>query len=50
VLQLPDVKERMAASGLEIVGGTPEHLRQVLASDIVKWKKVVKTANIQLGG
>ena len=50
ILQLPDVKERMAASGLEIVGGTPAHLRKVLAEDIAKWQKVVKSANIRLGG
>ena len=50
ILQLPDVKERMAASGLEIVGGTPAHLRKVLADDIAKWQKVVKTADIKLGG
>jgi tripartite-type tricarboxylate transporter receptor subunit TctC len=50
ILQLPDVKERMAASGLEIVGGTPAQLRKVLAEDIAKWQKVVKAANIKLGG
>ena len=50
VLQLPDVKERMAASGLEIVGGTPAHLRGVLTADIAKWQKVVNTAGIKPGG
>jgi tripartite-type tricarboxylate transporter receptor subunit TctC len=48
ILQLPDVKERMAASGLEIVGGTPAHLRGVLTNDVAKWQKVVKAANIKL--
>ena len=50
ILQLPEVKERMASSGLDIVGGTPEHLRAVLTTDIIKWQKVVKAANITLGG
>ena len=50
MLQLPDVKEKMASSGLDIVGGTPEHLRNVLANDIAKWQKVVKAADIKLGG
>jgi tripartite-type tricarboxylate transporter receptor subunit TctC len=50
ILQMPDVKERMAASGLDIVGGTPAHLRTVLANDIVKWKKVVNAAGIKAGG
>ena len=49
-LQLPDVKERMAADGLEIVGGPPERFREILASDIERWQKVVKASNIKLGG
>src|SRR5262245_7038213 len=49
VLQLADVKERMAADGLEPVGGSPERFREVLQRDIAKWQKVVKTAGIKLG-
>ena len=48
ILEMPDVKERMAASGLEIVGGTPAQLQAVLTSDVAKWKKVVTAANIKL--
>ena len=47
-LQMPDVKARMDSIGLDVAGGTPEHLRKVLVQDIEKWKKVVKAANIQL--
>jgi tripartite-type tricarboxylate transporter receptor subunit TctC len=50
ILQQPDVKEKMTVTGLDVVGGTPAELRQTIASDITNWKKVVKTANIQLGG
>jgi tripartite-type tricarboxylate transporter receptor subunit TctC len=46
-LELPDVKERMAGLGLEPVGGSPEHLRDVVKREIEKWRKVVKTANIR---
>ena len=48
LLQLPDVKARMEATGLEVVGGTQAHVREVLTQDIEKWKKVVKAANIKL--
>ena len=48
ILKLPDVKALMATSGLEIVGGPPSHLRDLLKSDIAKWQKVVKVANIKL--
>ena len=50
ILQQPDVKEKMTVTGLDVVGGTPADLRKTIASDITNWKKVVKTANIQLGG
>ncbi|RPJ45569.1 MAG: tripartite tricarboxylate transporter substrate binding protein [Betaproteobacteria bacterium] len=48
ILKMPDVKARMEASGLEVVGGTQAHLRKVIIDDIAKWKKVVKAANIKL--
>ena len=50
IVQLPDVKERMAGDGTEPVGGSPERFREVLKRDIVKWQKVVKIANIKPGG
>ena len=48
ILQMPDVKARMDSIGLDIVGGTQAHLREVLVKDIEKWKRVVKGANIKL--
>ena len=48
LLQMPDMRARMDATGLEVVGGTQAHLRTVLTQDIEKWKKVVKAANIKL--
>ena len=48
ILQMPDVKARMDSIGLDVVGGTQAHLRQVLTQDIAKWKKVVQAANIKL--
>jgi tripartite-type tricarboxylate transporter receptor subunit TctC len=49
ILQLPDVKERMAAAGMELAGGSPERFREVLKRDVAKWQKVVKIANIKPG-
>jgi tripartite-type tricarboxylate transporter receptor subunit TctC len=48
VLQMPDVKARLNSSGLEVVGGTPAHLRGVIIQDIAKWQKVVKAAGIKI--
>ena len=50
IIDLPDVKERMAADGNEPLGGPPERLREVIARDIAKWQKVIKAANIKADG
>ena len=47
ILQMPDVKARMAADGMESGGGPPERFREVLTRDVAKWRQVVKTANIK---
>jgi len=50
ILNLPDVKERMAFDGMEIpAAGTPERFRDMLKGDVAKWQKVVKFANIKPG-
>ncbi len=50
ILQLPDVKERMTALGMDPAGGSPEHLRDFLKREIAKWQNVVKVANIKADG
>ena len=50
ILQLPDVRERLTADGIEIDGGPAERFRAVLTRDVAKWKRVVKLANIKVGG
>lgn len=50
ILQLPDVKERMAGLGLEPGGGSPERLRELVKREIIKWQNVVKMANIKAEG
>ena len=50
ILQLPDVKERMAGLGVDVAGGTPERLREVVKRDIAKWLDVIKSRNIKVEG
>jgi tripartite-type tricarboxylate transporter receptor subunit TctC len=47
VVQLPDVKERFAALGVDSVGGTSEALGRQVARDIEKWTAVAKAAGIK---
>jgi tripartite-type tricarboxylate transporter receptor subunit TctC len=49
ILNLPDIKERMAGDGVELSDGTPERFREMLKIDVEKWQKVVKLANIKPG-
>lgn len=46
VLHLPDVRNRLAGIGLEPVGGSLEQSAAYIQSEIAKWAKVVKAANI----
>ena len=49
VLNLPEVRERMAAIGMDPVDGSPEHFLEFLNREVAKWQEVVKFANIKPG-
>jgi len=43
----PEVKKRLQDLGVEARGGTPEALRDLLVSEIAKWKAVIERAKIE---
>jgi tripartite-type tricarboxylate transporter receptor subunit TctC len=45
-LKLPDVKAKLEAAGIDIQGGTPQDYAALIKSDLAKWNKVIKEANI----
>ncbi len=47
VLRQPDTIERFTAQGMEIIASTPDEFRTAIASEIARWAKVVKEANIK---
>ena len=47
-LQQADVRDRLAALGAEIVGGTPKEFADHIQREIPKWAKVIKTAGVQV--
>jgi tripartite-type tricarboxylate transporter receptor subunit TctC len=47
VLALPDVRERLAHDGSEVVASTPEEFAAMLKSEIARWQAAVKAAGIQ---
>lgn len=48
ILKLPDVHERIATLGAEPVGSTPEQFAAHIKSEIAKWAKVIREANVEL--
>jgi tripartite-type tricarboxylate transporter receptor subunit TctC len=44
ILATQDVKERMAATGIDAAGGTPEAFAKFIRDEIAKWGPVVKAA------
>jgi tripartite-type tricarboxylate transporter receptor subunit TctC len=47
ILRRADNQERLTAMGLEIIASTPDEFRSALVSEIQRWAKVVKAANIK---
>jgi len=46
VLDTPQVRERLRAMGNEVRGSSPEDMRDMVASEITRWKGVIATAKI----
>jgi tripartite-type tricarboxylate transporter receptor subunit TctC len=46
-LQIPELREKLAAQGIEAVGGTPESVQAQLADDIARWGRVIAEAKVK---
>jgi tripartite-type tricarboxylate transporter receptor subunit TctC len=42
------LRERLAAQGADVVGGTPEDFGRIIRSDFAKWAKVVKASGAKV--
>ncbi len=47
VMKLPEVEKQLNDLGIQVRLSTSEQLKDIIQSDIARWKKVVKDANIQ---
>jgi tripartite-type tricarboxylate transporter receptor subunit TctC len=47
-LSAPDMKDKLAKIGVEVVAGTPAELAAFLRADMARWEKVVRMAGIRL--
>ena len=48
IVQLPDVREKLAAQGAEPLVGTPEETGAFVRNEVARWAKVVKAAGVRL--
>jgi tripartite-type tricarboxylate transporter receptor subunit TctC len=48
VLSLPDTREKLSTMGFDPVASTPQEFAQWIRSEIVRWGKVIRDANIAL--
>jgi tripartite-type tricarboxylate transporter receptor subunit TctC len=46
-LQLPEVKARLLAQGVDMIGSSPQQFTVYLKSETAKWAKVIKDANVR---
>jgi tripartite-type tricarboxylate transporter receptor subunit TctC len=47
ILNLPELRTRLAADAVEPIGNSPEEFAAVIKADVAKWAKVVKTAGMR---
>jgi tripartite-type tricarboxylate transporter receptor subunit TctC len=47
IVQLPEVRERLAAEGAEPVGNSPEEFAAHIKRELARWAKVIRQARIQ---
>ena len=48
LLRQPQVREQIARLGANPTGNTPDQFAAYIKSEIAKWEKVIKAANIQV--
>jgi len=48
ILQLPEIRERLAAIDFEPVGNSPEEFGAIIRKEVVRWAKVVKESGAKL--
>jgi tripartite-type tricarboxylate transporter receptor subunit TctC len=48
VLTSADIREKLLAQGGLVQGGTPEQMAEQIRTEVAKWGKVVRTANVRI--
>jgi tripartite-type tricarboxylate transporter receptor subunit TctC len=46
IAAMPDTREKMTAAGFDTMAGTSEQFRDFIRSEMVRWGRVIKDANL----
>src|SRR5262245_34881931 len=46
IIKAPEIRERFAGMGFDVVGNTPEEFQAFIEAEVAKWGKVVRDANM----
>jgi tripartite-type tricarboxylate transporter receptor subunit TctC len=47
ILAEPDLKQRLSTLGFEAIGSTPDYFAKFIASEMEKYGKIIRDANIK---
>jgi tripartite-type tricarboxylate transporter receptor subunit TctC len=47
-MRRPSVKDRLFSAGMEVPGGSPQEVGEIIKSEMAKWGKLIKDANIRI--
>lgn len=47
VLQLPEVKGRLASEGAKVIGNSPEEYARIVRADVEKWARIIKDLGLR---
>ena len=48
ILTLPELKDRLAKDGMTVIASTPEQFRQLLVTELGRWRKLVQEREINM--
>jgi tripartite-type tricarboxylate transporter receptor subunit TctC len=47
MLNDPEIKAKLDAQALQVIGGGPDRLKDIVARDVKRWAEVIQAAGIQ---
>ena len=48
ILAMPDIRERIAGQGFDVIASTPEQFAAQIKVEVEKWGKVIRSAGIKV--